>query len=521
MGLRMRAASVVLPVLLGALPLAGCGGCLAPVGPPDAGSPDGGFDAGSADAGFDAGSADAGFDAGPADAGFDAGSADAGFDAGFDDAGFDAGSDDAGFDAGSDDAGFDAGPLAPVCVEGDEAAEEEPAPDVLITTLSDVVDASDGVLSLREALRQLGDGTIPAGSVIGFDPSLAGSVELASVLSITRSVTLVGHDCNGDGEPDVWLERDSNSTLLLVDAAPPATVRLRLLGFTGSPYLLAIDAPGRTEADPLTVAVERCSFTNAPTQGGAAAIQVTGAVPNLGVVPVMHLSIRDTSFRDVASGVRAGSGAPLPRAFTASIESCTFENAAIGGPAIGLFDFTEVSVINTIISGPASGASVLMHTVEDARFVNTTIVSTSTSPRLSHQGSHVTLHNTVLSGPGADCGIATISIAEGHPVTAQHSVIGNAAGCTFVGDENLLGTAAYPIDPGLLPLANHGGARKSAPPAPGSVLIDKGSDALAVHRDGSPLDVDVRGVGYLRRHDGDTDGTATVDVGATELTPTE
>lgn len=78
------------------------------------------------------------------------------------------------------------------------------APSVVVTTLEDVVDPFDGLISLREAINYAGssyyvDGeTTKVGREITFDSSLAnGVIYLASSLEITKCVTIDATDLNG------------------------------------------------------------------------------------------------------------------------------------------------------------------------------------------------------------------------------------------------------------------------------------------------------------------------------------
>lgn len=78
-----------------------------------------------------------------------------------------------------------------------------------VTTLLDVV-ANDGETSLREAIARVTDGTDPPGTVITFDPGLAGGVVRLTQgeLTLSRSMTIDG-DLDGDGVPDIVLSGDA------------------------------------------------------------------------------------------------------------------------------------------------------------------------------------------------------------------------------------------------------------------------------------------------------------------------
>ena len=114
----------------------------------------------------------------------------------------------------------------------------------------------------------------------------------------------------------------------------------------------------------------------------------------------------------------------------------------------------------------------------------------------------------------------SIVVSRGSPAAASdvvgdfhslgHNFIGVADGSTGFsngvnGDH--VGTVASPLDPQLGPLADNGGPTLTHVPLPGSPVIDAGDNTLATATDQ---------VGTARPQDGNSDGTATVDIGAVE-----
>jgi CSLREA domain-containing protein len=109
---------------------------------------------------------------------------------------------------GTDQRGQPRQDLLPGPVNADIGAFElQSVPIPFVTTLADLVDATDGVTSLREAIA-IANGN-PGADVVTFAPGLAGTIHLGSLgqLSITQALTIRGGgriaiDANADGDAD-------------------------------------------------------------------------------------------------------------------------------------------------------------------------------------------------------------------------------------------------------------------------------------------------------------------------------
>jgi CSLREA domain-containing protein len=81
-------------------------------------------------------------------------------------------------------------------------------------------------------------------------------------------------------------------------------------------------------------------------------------------------------------------------------------------------------------------------------------------------------------------------------------------------DFNEPGDLTGVTDPGLGPLSDNGGPTETMLPLPGSAALDASDAAICISAE------DQRGPGFPRARDGDGDGTATCDIGATEAPTT-
>lgn len=127
-----------------------------------------------------------------------------------------------------------------------------------------------------------------------------------------------------------------------------------------------------------------------------------------------------------------------------------------------------------------------------------------------------------VNGDGLDdllaSGGATASVIYGRDlsthatINVRNSIIaGNDAGqegANIEGGVNLIGTNLVDVDPLLGPLADNGGPTLTHSPSPGSPAIDSGDNANAAATDQR---------GSVRVLDGDSNGSATIDIGSVEF----
>ena len=200
-----------------------------------------------------------------------------------------------------------------------------------------------------------------------------------------------------------------------------------------------------------------------------------------------------------------------------------------GGGGIGIFD-GDVVVRNSTISGNTAGgnggAIYKRETSSNIYYYNATVSVTNSTiannsaggmtgglyfDNLAYEESPIVIRNSIVAGNSDSGGrpdlMQTPSLGE---FSVDYSLIGVVDGLTFSGNDNLTGTLEIPLSPRLLPLADNGGPTLTALPSATSPAIDAGEPNYAGEQ------FDQRGVGFLRLIDGDFDGIARIDIGATE-----
>ena len=176
---------------------------------------------------------------------------------------------------------------------------------------------------------------------------------------------------------------------------------------------------------------------------------------------------------------------------TLTLTDCTLSNNQ--GAVSALYnDSGTLTLLNsTVADNLAEGSGAIWNNLGTVALTNSTVADnndaagTSSDVGISAKhGLSLTLANTIVFGNGTDIV---------GPVTANHSLIGNTAGATISGANNLLS-----VNPDLGPLADNGGPTQTLALLVGSPAIDTGNNALAVDGAGNALATDQRGPGYAR-----------------------
>ncbi|MFO0907148.1 MAG: choice-of-anchor Q domain-containing protein [Isosphaeraceae bacterium] len=343
---------------------------------------------------------------------------------------------------------------------------------LVVTTGDDVVNPSDGLTSLREAVAYAA--IKPGADTITFAPSVFAVLLTSGQITLDSNVSILGQGAV------VTIARASANEFRIFDVPAGVSARLENLTVTGG--LVPLFTLGGGVRNAGTLSVFACVFLNNSAYDG-------GAIQNYGT-----LSVDSSTFTGNAATVRGGG---LKNEGTATVTASSFSgnSASLGGGVMNVASFT---VTNSTFSGnsAASGGGIF-HNVGMLKVVNSTLAANtaSTGARgIDLAGGSATLNNTVVAGSGV--------LLSG----------------TFAGSSNLVQdgsgtglTGTIVADPLLGPLADNGGPTQTHALLPGSPAINAGSNALALDAQGNPLTTDQRGPGFPRILGG------TVDIGSFEL----
>ena len=342
---------------------------------------------------------------------------------------------------------------------------------LIVTTVQDVEDQTDGLISLREAIGLSNEGS-GAYTVI-FDSGLftvEATIDITSQLpTITRDLTIVGPSAN----------------LLTIDALGVDGV----LDGNGFRIFEVNDGDLNNSID---VSISGLTLTGGDTSDSG------GAVDNFENLTLDGVAI---------VGNRASFGGGISNALSGAL---TITNSTIAGNTAGLdgggiFNRNELTATNVTISGnSAVGDGSAIATAGD--FSEATVNLT-----------HATLYDNIGSGIHFNS-VNGSTLATFHNSIIDGSIIGvGVNGTTLAGGYNLFTSA----DPGIIgtnnlfnetpllgPLLDNGGSTLTHALQFGSPAINAGSNALAIDGAGNPLTTDQRG--QARNQFG------TVDIGAFE-----
>ena len=335
---------------------------------------------------------------------------------------------------------------------------------LVVTTASDVVDANDGLLSLREALT-LANANADA-DTITFDASLKGqTITLGGTqLAITTDVTIDG-DTDGDNKADITLNGNASS---------------RIFSVSGS----------GTDAN-----LNSLTLTNGKSLGysGGAVSSTAGTT----------LSISDSTI----AGNFATWGGGIGSYGTLTVANSTISGNMVSGEGGGVFlnSGATASFTNTTIDGNTAGASGggIMAGSSTVSLGNSTVTantSYNSGGGIAAGQSTVNITNSVIALNSASFGNGTISDPNGNStVIASNSFFGSTV--TIAGGS---GNQNGGGDPLLGALQDNGGTVMTRDILFGSALMDSGSNSGA-----AGITTDANGNARI------TNGT--VDIGATEV----
>ena len=375
------------------------------------------------------------------------------------------------------------------------AVESPEEGSLIVTTNLDVVSASDGVTSLREAINFANSQS--GADTISFDTGVftGGSTNLIQLssgeLTITDALTI-------DASPlaeNVVIDAQQNSRVIRFSAAT-----------------------GDLNLDNLTIQNGRATDAS----GGGILLDFLGA---------LTLSRSTVSGNSTLGGSALGGGISATGNVTL-ISSTISGNNTSGGDAIagGVYAGGNVTVINSTISGNSTSGSSAdgggIFASGSVTLTSSTVYRNSAPGRYSRAGgiaaySDVILNNSIVAGNNAGLFGTDMFVFDGD-LAANFSLIGNNTGIELSESQspdangNLIGSGTNPINALLGPLAKNGGLTQTHALLPGSQVINAGDPNFDVDGpDGIPgtdddIPFDQRGASFDRVING------RVDMGAVE-----
>lgn len=364
-------------------------------------------------------------------------------------------------------------------------------PSTIVTTLDDLVDDSDGLISLREAIAYAN-----TGDTVTFDPNLnGGTITLAGTeLAIDKSLTING-DITNDNNPNITVSGGGQSRVFNIDDgnnSANSNVTLNGLNIING-FVTGFDTGGGINS------TELLTLSNSTISGNSA--YRGGGVRSSGLTYFNNITISGNSaYRGDGGGVSSNGTASFSNS-TISGNSASFGNGGGVNNYGGLVSFS-----NSTITGNRAyiGGGVFSNGTTNIN--NSTITNNIAS---SNQGSGI-----ASSGFAGVQTIVTSSLVSGNNNTdvdftddTTNTFISN--GHNLIGDGNAVDAFNQATDitgntnPGLGSLADNGGPTFTHAILEGSPAIDAGSNP-------DNLEFDQRGEGFPR-----TKGNAT-DIGAFE-----
>jgi CSLREA domain-containing protein len=375
------------------------------------------------------------------------------------------------------------------------------AANIMVNSSSDVVNGTDGLCTLREAITAAntdtasgatlgecdagsGDDTI-AFTIPGGDPGCSGG---ACTITLTSGELLI----------------DKNLTIV----GPGANVlTVQRSAAIGTPDFRIINIPTGT------INISRVTLTRGNSTSAGAGIAISG-----GTVTIDSVAI--TSNKTVgASGAGISIVAGTLNILNSLIANNTAESG--GGAGIAARGSSTTTVVNSTISGNTAqnlGGGI----ANDGGPITLTNVTVTGNRSSINQGGGLgwappglpKLDNTIIAGNfgGASPGTSPNDINALVSADSSFNLIGTggSGGLSNGVNNNQVGVS----NPRLGPLAENGGPTQTHALLSGSPALDAGSNTLAGN---AGLTTDQRGSGFARVVDGpDADTTATVDIGAFE-----
>jgi CSLREA domain-containing protein len=347
----------------------------------------------------------------------------------------------------------------------------------------------NGVCTLRAAIMEANalagaDAVnLPAGT---YALTIAGTDEDASAtgdLDITDDLTITGA-----GADVTRVGSQLDRVFHIVGASTACTLTGFTTGFTLQWYDASGDGGGLYNEGTVTLAY--CSIENNGCTGNGG-----GLYNASGTVTLSNSALYENEADVDGGGLYSAGG-------TVAVSNCTFYGNLVAGYGQGVcIAGGTATLLNSTIHRNYSAGGGICQLGGTVAMGNSVVATT-----LSHLVTSV--DNASVIGAFTSLG---------------HNFIGRGDGATGFTDGvngDHVGTIAAPLDARLRDPNLYMGTTRSCALRQDSPLLDAGDNALLAHAAfaGSP-DYDQRGAGHPRTFDADRDGTATVDIGAFEATP--
>ena len=385
-------------------------------------------------------------------------------------------------------------------------------PSLVVNTTSDLVNPTDGLTSLREAITYANTFTSSA-PTITFDPTVFNSAKTITLtlgqLEVSDTATPITINALAAG---LTISGNSVSRVFQVDHG--ATAVLNGLTITGGSTALY----GGGIYDNGTASLTNCIVTGNFAKYGGGGIAVGFSGDSLTLTNTV-LSNNGTTYagggldaessstvvmtNSTVSNNSAGGGGGIFTSGSTTLTGCTFSgNTAENGGGVQLSQ-GSATLTNVTISGntAATGAG-LTDTYATTTLTNVTISgnsATTTAGGIYNTAAVMTLNNTIVAGNTLNSGASDFVVSmPGHIVLGSNNLFGTGGSGGLVNGVN--GNQVGVVNPLLSPLGNYGGPTETIALLPGSPAINAGKTSLAIGT------TDQRGEPYV----------GTVDIGAFE-----
>jgi CSLREA domain-containing protein len=385
---------------------------------------------------------------------------------------------------------------------------------IAVTTTTDVINSTDGLCSLREAIIAAntntpsgpgageciaGTGTdlinLPAGTYTLTIPPTGANDATSGNLNITQALDIVG-----TGSPTVvggggWADG-------IFDIASGVVVSMSGFTISGGNRAITtgVDGGGGIRSDgPLTLTTMTISG-NAVTQSGGALGPGGGIfIGAAGSLTITNSTISGNSAQAVGAGLYSQSTVNMSGT-TVSGNNSVGMNTGTGGVLIFLAAAASTATItNSTIAnntagpgfGSAGGIDIEANnsTPRTATLRNVTISGNSnpTVGGLSSFGNQMvlTLIDTLVAGNSGSTAPDCSNQTSANITSGGNNLIGNNTGCTITNlqSSDQVGTSGSPINPLLGPLANNGGPTQTMALLAGSPAINAGNNGTCATTD--------------------------------------